>query len=104
MGEVISIRVGNEIERELIKIERKLMVERSEIVRRLLTEAIKQWKLQNAIKELSEHRISLGKAAKMADISIWDMIDMAKEKNIDWVDYTKEDLIEDLKIIKKLKH
>lgn len=98
MGEIVSFRLNENLERNLVKLEKRLMIERSEIVRRLLSEAIKQWQIQHALEDLSNKKISLGKAAENAEISLWDMIDLASQKNIDWVGYTEEDLKKDFRI------
>ena len=98
MGEIVSFRLNEDLEKDLAKLEKRLMIERSEIVRRLLAEAIKQWQIQHALEDLSNKKISLGKAAENAEVSIWDMIDLAKQKNIDWIEYTEEDLKKDFGI------
>jgi len=102
MAEIVSVRIGEELEKDILKVEKKLLVDRSEIIRRLLTAAIKEWKLQNALEELTAHKISLGKAAEIANVSIWEMIEITKKKNTDWLGIKTEDIEQDLEIIKKL--
>ncbi|MEK6926872.1 MAG: UPF0175 family protein [Nanoarchaeota archaeon] len=102
MNGIISVRIGEDMEKELVIVERKMLVERSEIIRRLLTESIKQWKINNALEELTAHKISLGKAAEMAKVSIWEMMDIVKDKKIDWIGLSPEDIEKDLEIVKKL--
>lgn len=103
MTETISVRLREEQLKELKAVEKKWQIDRSEVIRRLLAEALKQWSLQNALERLAAHRISIGKAAEEAGISIWEMLDLAKERKIDWVGLTIEDIEEDLKIIRKIK-
>ena len=100
MAETISFRIGEELQKNLSKIEKKWQIDRSEVIRRLLVSAVKEWKIQNAIGNIATHKISIGKAAAECDISIWDMLDLLKEKNIDWIGYSKEDLEKDLALIK----
>lgn len=102
MADIISVRLGKELEKELAEVERKWRIDRSEIIRRLLDKAIKEWRTQNALEQLTAHKISLGKAAEEAGISILEMLDITKEKKIDWVGLTPEDIDRDLEIIKKL--
>jgi len=47
--------------------------------------------------KLKEHKISIGKAAKLCGLSLWEMLDLAKQNNIDWTGYSKEDIERDLK-------
>lgn len=99
MVETVSVRLGSEIQRDLIKVERTWQIDRSEVIRRLLVEAIKQWKIEKALKDISEHKISIGKAAEECGISIWEILDLTKKKNIDWTGYSDEDLKRDLAVL-----
>ncbi len=96
METTISVRLGENLLKELLKIERKLQSDRSETIRRLLVNAVNDWKMENALGDLKAHKISIGKAADECGISKWEMIDKAKEKNIDWMGYSDEDLKRDL--------
>mgnify|MGYP001571125317 CR=1 FL=1 len=100
MGETVSFRLGKDLEKDLAKVEKKWQIDRSEVIRRLLFNAIKEWKIQNALNEIINHRVSIGKAAQECDISIWVLLDLLKERNIDWTNYGKEDLEKDLSLIK----
>ncbi len=93
----ISVRLDKETQQDLRKVEQTWKTDRSEVIRRLLAQAIKEWKAENALELLSKHQISLSKAAEECSITLWEMLDLVKEKNIDWTDYSKEDLEKDLK-------
>ena len=69
----------------------------------IISVRLKEWRIQNALEQLTAHKISLGKAAEEAGISIWEMLDIVKEKKIDWIGLTPEDIEKDLEIIKKMK-
>lgn len=107
MTDTISVRLGKDLKKELIKVEKKWHVDRSEIIRRLLSKAIQDWKLEYTLKRLAEHKMSLGKAAEEVGISIWEMLDIVKEKKIDWVGLTPETVERDfemaIKLSKKIK-
>ena len=64
-----------------------------------LKEASDEELMQKALEELKEHKISIGKAAKLCGVSLWEMLDLAKQENIDWTGYSKEDLEKDLKFL-----
>ena len=100
---LISTRIPDDIEKEIKLLEKKWRTDRSEIIRRLLDKAIKELKAENALELLSAHKISLGKAAEEIGISIWEMLDLVKERRIDWVGLTPEAIEKDLEIIKSLK-
>ena len=99
MADTISVRFDKNLRSDILRIERKWKTDRSEVVRRLLSEAIKSWKLENCLSEIREHRMSIGKAAEDCGISIWEMLEILKDKNIDWVGYNEEDLKRDLSIL-----
>ena len=99
MTDTISVRFGKDIQKDLSKIEKKWSADRSEVIRRLLVAAIKNWKIDNFLSEIREHKISVGKAAEECEISIWEMLEILKDKNIDWVGYDEEDLKRDLSIL-----
>jgi len=100
METTISVRLRSDVLKDLTKVESKWQTDRSEAIRRLLQKAIKEWKIQNALEEISLHRKSIGKAAEECEISLWEMIDILKNKNLDWTSYREEDLERDLKILK----
>ena len=100
MESTISVRVGKPILRDLKEIEKKWQTDRSEAIRRLLVEAIKEIKIKNALENINLHKISIGKAAEECGVSVWEILDLVKEKNIDWTGYSKEDLEKDLRMLK----
>ncbi|MAG75356.1 MAG: hypothetical protein CL811_01240 [Colwelliaceae bacterium] len=101
MTSTISVRLSKLLQEELSRIEKKWHTDRSEVIRRLLAEAIQQWKIENSLEQLSKNKISIGKASEECGVSIWEMIDLIKEKNISWPGYSEKDLEEDLRILEK---
>ena len=99
MADTISVRFDKELQSDLSKIEREWRADRSEVIRRLLSNAIKAWKFENCIEEIKAHRMSVGKAAEECGVSLWVILELLKDKNIDWVGYDKEDLSRDLGLI-----
>src|SRR3989338_228963 len=98
MASTISVRLGKDVLKDLAKVEKKWQADRSEAIRRLLVQSIKEWKVKNVLEELKERKITISGAAKKAEVSLWDMIDLAKQEKIDWIEYDKEDLERDLKL------
>ena len=99
MGETISVRLEKSDLADLKEISKGWKIARSEMIRRLLAQAMKEVKIQNALKELQEHKISIGMAAKKCDLNLWEMMDLVKQHKIDWTGYGKEDLQKDLAIL-----
>ena len=100
MASTISVRLQKHILTDLSKIEKKWQTDKSEAIRRLLAQSIKEWKIKNALGDIALHNLSVGKAAKECDVSLWEMLELVKENNIDWTGYSKEDLEKELKLLK----
>jgi len=100
MEQTISVRVEKDVLKELGKFEKRWHTERSVVIRKLLAEAIAGLKVKNALDDLKEGIISIGKASEDAGVNIWEMIDLAKKNNVDWVGYSEEDLGRDLELLK----
>ena len=99
MATTISVRLDKSLLKDLSKIEKNWQADRSEAIRRLLVKAVSSWKIQNMLERLKEHKISIGKAAEECGLSLWEMLDIAKEDNVDWTGYSKEDLERDLEVL-----
>ncbi len=100
MADIISVRIDSDLQKAISIVEKRWKADRSEVVRRLLVEAVKSWKIQNAMGEIMAGKISIGKAAEECEISIWEMVSLLKEKNINWTGYGEEDIRQDLEILK----
>ena len=99
MANTISVRLEEPLLRELSVIEKHWRADRSEAIRRLLVKAISSWKVQDALERLRQHKISLGKAAQECGLSLWEMLDLVKQSNIDWIGYSKKDVEKDIKFL-----
>ena len=100
MATTISVRLDKAILSDLAKVEQEWQSDRSEAVRRLLSSSIKEWKIENTLTKLSQHKISIGKAAEECKITIWELLDLVRERNADWTGYSEEDIERDLKVLK----
>jgi predicted HTH domain antitoxin len=101
MEKIITTRLPDEVVYELKKIAETENTDTSTVIRKLLSKAMKDRNIENTLEKLRLHQISLGNAAKNCGITIWEMIDLAKEKNIDWVRYDSEEIENEFKFIKK---
>jgi len=70
---MIGTRLPKDLVRELERIERTEHADRSTTVRKLLANAVRQWKLEYASKEYATGRASLARSAHDAGVSIWEM-------------------------------
>jgi predicted HTH domain antitoxin len=82
----ISARVPDELEAELDAYLEDENLDRSTAVRKLLSEGLEQWRRERALEQLAAGSISFSKAAELAGMSVWDFAQLAKERDITWVD------------------
>jgi len=99
----ISLRVEDSFAGELEEVEKSWQTDRSEVVRRLLVRSLQEWKIDHALELLRASKISIGKAASQCGLSPWEMLDIAKAHNVDWTDYSKEEIEKDIAWLKKKK-
>ena len=94
MTEIVSTRVTDNMAKDLEEIEKEEKTDRATVVRKLLAQAIAEWKLERALMRYCDGKISLLKAAKNADLSLWEMMEIVKERKIP-LQYAYEDFRED---------
>ena len=99
MTSTISVRIEKPTLHVLAQVEKKWHTDRSEAVRRLLDKALKEWKIENAVEKIREQKMSVGKAAEECELSLWEMLDLLKQKNIDWTGYSQKDLEKELALL-----
>ncbi|KXB05134.1 hypothetical protein AKJ48_00300 [candidate division MSBL1 archaeon SCGC-AAA261O19] len=95
----IATRVDKDLLAQIKEIEREMKADRAEVIRRLLDEGIKQRQLDKAMTMLRNDKVTVSKAAEIAGVSIWEMIEVMREKQIP-IPYDEEDLRKSLKWIK----
>ena len=66
---------------------------------KLLEKGLGEYKREKALELLKEHKISVGKAAEECELSLWEMLDVLKQKNVDWTAYSQKDLDKDLALL-----
>ncbi|KXB01993.1 hypothetical protein AKJ44_01645 [candidate division MSBL1 archaeon SCGC-AAA261F17] len=95
----IATRVDKDLLAQIKEIEREMKADRAEVIRRLLDEGIKKRQLDKAVTMLRDGKVTVSKAAEIAGVSIWEMMEVMREKQIP-VPYDEEDLRKSLKWIK----
>ena len=92
---VITARIEDKYFEDLKKIEKEEQTERAEVTRKLLASAIKEWKIKKALELLKEHKVTIRKAATLADVHYVEMLDLASKADID-IGYTLKELRKDI--------
>ncbi|SDR27389.1 UPF0175 family protein [Natronobacterium texcoconense] len=91
----VTTRIPEDDEEALAELEEAMSADRSEVLRRLIRQGLSDWRTEQALDQLRDDRITLRKAAELADVPYVEMLTLASEEGID-VGYTTDDLERDL--------
>lgn len=94
---LVSTRIPEDIEKELAWYAKKEQVGRAIALRKILDRGLKEIKREHAIELYAEGKVTLWKAAEIAGLSLWEMLDIVRERRIP-VKYTVRDTEKDLEI------
>ena len=96
--QMVGTRLPAELVRDLETIEGAEQSDRSTTVRKLLYKAIKDWKLEHYARRYGDGKITLARAARDAGVSLWEMMDYARNRKIP-AQYDLEDFQHDLNVV-----
>ncbi len=88
----LAVRIPTEIEKEILKIIEQEKLDKATVVRTLLEIGIVEWRKQTALDFLREGKATFAKAAEIAKLSLWEFADLVKQRNVEWVRYTPEEI------------
>ncbi len=96
MPVTLTTRVDDELAKLIDEIAKQEGMDRSTIMRRFLSKAVRDWLIEKNLKDYEEGKITLWQAAENCNLSLWEIINEAKKREVS-VPYTLEDLKEDVK-------
>jgi len=88
----LAVRIPEEIEKEIHEIVEYKKVDKATAVRTLLEMGIAEWRKQIALDLLRQGKVTFAKAAEIAKLSLWELADLVKQQQIEWVRYTPEEI------------
>lgn len=92
--QMVGSRLPLDLLKDLEMIERLEQTDRSTTVQKLLYKAVTEWKLEYFTRQYSDGKLSLDKAAQEAGVSLWEMMDYARQEKIasqyDWEEWRKD--------------
>ena len=92
---VVTVRVPDDVLEKIEEIAKKEGRERSEVIRELIRIGLRDKLIEEALRMYKEGKVSMWKAAKIAGLSLWELIEILKEKGIE-IQYSIRDLEVDL--------
>lgn len=91
----VTARIPEDLYERIEQIREEEQLDRSTAVKRLLERGVTDWQLDTAVQQYQAERLSLGRAAELADLSLWRFLDVLDERGIE-ASYTEADLDADL--------
>jgi len=100
----LAVRIPKEIEKEILEVVERSKLDKATVVRNLLELGIAEWRKQTALELLRDGKVTFAKAAEMAKLSLWKFADLVKQRNVEWVRFTPEEIEKELKEASAAKH
>ena len=94
-----TIRLDLDTDKDLEMLAKLKDTDKSKLIRDLIVLGIKEKKIDESLKLYSKGKVSLWKAATLAGISLWEMMEIAAERKIP-AQYGERELKEDLNALK----
>lgn len=96
MAHTVSVRLSKETLAEVDRLAARLKTDRSEALRRFIERGLREARLDEALDLLRREKVSVGRAAEMAGITLYEMLDLVKVHRIP-SGYGPDDLERDLR-------
>lgn len=94
----ISLTVPKELLEKSERIAKEKLEDRSTVMRELLALGLKQYMIKDALEQYTDGKVSMEKAAELADVSIWKFLDIIRDKKIP-IRYDLEDIKKEIESI-----
>lgn len=99
----VTARLPPEVLEEIEGIAERERIDRSEIIRRLLDQALALRRIDEAVETYRNGKVTLWRAAEMAGVSLREMMNIINERKIE-LNYTIEDLDRDMEYVRQRKN
>lgn len=93
----LAVRVPEEIDKEILEVVERMKLDKATVVRTLLEMGMVEWRKQTALELLRDGKVTFAKAAETAKLSLWEFADLVKQRNIEWVRYTPQEIEKEAK-------
>ena len=90
-----SVRLPKEIVEEIEKLSKEEGIDKGTLIRKLIAESLREYKIKRALELYKEGKVSLWKAAEIAGITYREALEELKKRNIPFK-YDLEDLEVDI--------
>lgn len=91
----VTSRVPDDLFEAIEEVQEDERIDRSTAVAQLLERGVKEWRIDTAVQRYRDKEISVGRAADIANLSLWRFLDVLDDRGIE-VNYDREDLATDI--------
>lgn len=91
----VTARIPEDLYDAIEEIRETERLDRSAAIARLLERGVEEWRLERAVEQYRDGDLSLGRAAELADVSLWQFLDELEERSVP-VNYSERDLEADI--------
>ncbi|MCK4491272.1 MAG: UPF0175 family protein [Candidatus Altiarchaeales archaeon] len=93
----VSARIPTALERDLERFMKQERLEKSVAVRKILYLGLREWKQERALRLLEQGKVTVARAAEIADLDIWEFLDVLRKSDKIWVKVSSERMRGDIK-------
>lgn len=97
-GQMVGARLPPWLVHDLETIEHVEQTDRSTTVRKLLSQAVGEWKRDYYARQYGDSKVSLARAAREAGITLWEMMAYLRQRKVS-AQYDVEDFEEDVRTV-----
>jgi len=101
MSKTVSLRLHKRSLSELDELAKLEDKDRSALVREILEVGVREKKIERSLRLYQAGKVSLWKAARLAGLSLWELIEALSSKKIQ-IQYSEHDLEKDLKALEEV--
>jgi predicted HTH domain antitoxin len=98
--DTLSFRPSKKARSDFEALLRQGVLSKSELVRSLFELGLSEWKKTEALRRLSEGRLSFLSAAQFAGLSAWEFAALIEQRKTSWIHLSESDLESDLKTLR----
>ena len=95
----VTTRVPEDLYEKIERIQKEEQTDRSTAVKRLLERGVGDWQIDTAVRRYREGTVSVGRAAELADVSVWRFLDILDERGVE-MNYDERDLEADIAAVR----
>lgn len=95
----VTARVSQDLYEKIERIREEEQTDRSTAIKRLLERGVGDWQVETAVRRYREGTVSLGRAAELADVSVWRFLDILDERGVE-MNYDESDLEADIAAVR----